>query len=234
MRSLIQVERRPGREAAQPSITPSMSVSMRTCRSRCAQRAREPPGHVHLVERKDAAVLWLDPVERRVLRALGHGEDAAGVRLEQHLRRDLDDDVVARSHANCRARKPSQSIPKPLGDRVPPEPSRRNLEKNSQTRRGVRPISPSPGTFPASGCRRARWRCRAGATRSWNSGIVVSMPSITNSDSAPLQPHHAFVARLAVHDELADEAVVVGRDAVALIDAADRRARRARPADANR
>jgi hypothetical protein len=30
MRSLIHVERRPGREDAQPSITPSMSVSMRT------------------------------------------------------------------------------------------------------------------------------------------------------------------------------------------------------------
>ena len=36
----------------------------------------------------------------------------------------------------------------------------------------------------------------------------------------PLQPHHAFVARLAVHDQLADEAVVVGRDAIALVDAA--------------
>src|ERR1700704_2769079 len=35
-----------------------------------------------------------------------------------------------------------------------------------------------------------------------------------------LQPHQALVAVLAVHDELADQAVVVGRDAVALVGAA--------------
>jgi hypothetical protein len=36
----------------------------------------------------------------------------------------------------------------------------------------------------------------------------------------PLEPHHALIACLAVHDELADQAVVVGRDSLALIGAA--------------
>jgi hypothetical protein len=36
---------------------------------------------------------------------------------------------------------------------------------------------------------------------------------------AAAQAHHAFVAVAAVHDQLADQAVVVGRDLVALIDA---------------
>ena len=89
---------------------------------RRAQRAREPAGHVHLIEREDAAVLRLDPVERRVVSALGHGEDAAGVGLEQHLRRNLDDDVVARSHAICGPRNRVQSMRSRLGDHVPPHP----------------------------------------------------------------------------------------------------------------
>src|SRR6185312_10193284 len=51
--------------------------------------ARQPPRHMHLVERQDAAPLWLDPVQRIVLGAFGHGKDAAGIGLEEHLRRDL-------------------------------------------------------------------------------------------------------------------------------------------------
>src|SRR5206468_12231482 len=54
--------------------------------------------NMHVVERQDAPPLRLDPIERIVLGALGHGEDAAGVRLEQHLRGDLDDDVVDGGH----------------------------------------------------------------------------------------------------------------------------------------
>ena len=50
--------------------------------------------------------------------------------------------------------------------------------------------------------------------------MVVSMPSTTNSRQAALQPHQAFVAVAAVDDQLADQAVVVGRDAIALVDAA--------------
>src|SRR5262245_60802643 len=37
---------------------------------------------------------------------------------------------------------------------------------------------------------------------------------------AALEPHQAFVAILAVHDQLADQAVVVGGDAIALVGAA--------------
>jgi len=50
--------------------------------------------HMYAVERQDAAPLGLDPIERIVLGALSHGKDAAGIGLEQHLRRDLDHDVV--------------------------------------------------------------------------------------------------------------------------------------------
>ena len=66
-----------------------------------------------------------------------------------------------------------------------------------------------------------------------NSGMVVSMPSMTNSDRQRLQPHQGLVAVLAVHDQLADQAVVVGRDAVALVDAAVDAHARARPAGAS-
>ena len=55
-----------------------------------AQRAGEPRRHVEALERQDAPALGLDPIERRVLGALGHREDAAGIGLEQHLGRDLD------------------------------------------------------------------------------------------------------------------------------------------------
>jgi hypothetical protein len=54
---------------------------------------------MHAIEQQDAALLRLDPVECRVVGAFSHGKDAARVGLEQHLRRDLDDDVVARGHA---------------------------------------------------------------------------------------------------------------------------------------
>ena len=48
--------------------------------------------------------------------------------------------------------------------------------------------------------------------------MVVSTPSMTYSPSARLQPHQAFGAGLAEHDELADQAVVIGRDAIAGIE----------------
>ena len=50
------------------------------------------------IERKNAAVLRFDPIERGVIGAFGHGKDAARVGLQEDLRRDLDDDVVGRSH----------------------------------------------------------------------------------------------------------------------------------------
>src|SRR5262249_34702025 len=58
-----------------------------------ADGAGEPTRHVHPAERQDAAPLRLDPVERIVLGALRHRKDAAGICLEQHLRRDLHHDI---------------------------------------------------------------------------------------------------------------------------------------------
>ena len=43
------------------------------------------------------------------------------------------------------------------------------------------------------------------------------MPSTTSSSSA-FEPHQAFPACTAMHDELADQQIVIGRDRVAVID----------------
>ncbi len=59
-----------------------------------ADGADKPPRNMHPVERKNAAPLRLDPIKSVVLRALGHGKDAAGIGFEKHLRRDLDGDIV--------------------------------------------------------------------------------------------------------------------------------------------
>src|SRR5262245_9601505 len=64
-----------------------------------AHRAREPTWHVEAIEGNDAAFLRLDPVERRIVRALGHGKDAAGIGLEQDLRRDFNERALAVGHA---------------------------------------------------------------------------------------------------------------------------------------
>ena len=57
---------------------------------RRAHGAREPRRHVETFERDDAAHVRLDPIERRIVGAFRHREDAAGIGLEQHFRRDLD------------------------------------------------------------------------------------------------------------------------------------------------
>src|SRR5262249_62114262 len=51
------------------------------------------------LERNDTAQVRLDPIERRVIRAFRHGKDAAGIGLEQHLRRDFDESGFAVGHA---------------------------------------------------------------------------------------------------------------------------------------
>src|SRR5262245_47576328 len=61
-------------------------------------RAGEAAGNVHGGERQDAPLLRLDPIERGVIAAFRHRKDAAGVGLQEDLRGDFDDDVVARSH----------------------------------------------------------------------------------------------------------------------------------------
>ena len=65
---------------------------------RRAHGARQPRGDVKAIERNDAAHLRLDPIERRILGALCHREDAAGIGLEQHFRRDLDNGAFAVGH----------------------------------------------------------------------------------------------------------------------------------------
>ena len=60
--------------------------------------AGEAAWHVYPIKRQDAPVLRLDPIECGIVGALGHGEDAARVCLQQHLRCDLNHDVVARRH----------------------------------------------------------------------------------------------------------------------------------------
>ena len=61
----------------------------------------------------------------------------------------------------------------------------------------------------------------SGSSRSaWKSGVVVSMPSTMSSESARRRRASASVAGAAVDDQLADQAVVVGRDGVAVVDGA--------------
>jgi hypothetical protein len=64
-----------------------------------AHRARKPARHMKGIERNDAALLRLDPIERRIVGALRHRKDAAGIGLEQHLRRDLDECGFSAGHA---------------------------------------------------------------------------------------------------------------------------------------
>ena len=55
-------------------------------------------GHVEAVERNDATPLRFDPIKGRVLGAFGHGEDAAGIGLQQDLGRDVDQCRLAVGH----------------------------------------------------------------------------------------------------------------------------------------
>src|SRR5262249_58751686 len=83
-----------------------------------AHGAREAARHVKALERDDAAHLRLEPIERRILRALRHGKDAAGIGLEQDLRRDLDERGFAVGHALLPA---AGWVPKIKGANVPRE-----------------------------------------------------------------------------------------------------------------
>ena len=64
-----------------------------------------------------------------------------------------------------------------------------------------------------SGCRRYARACETAAS-------VVSIPSTMNSSSDAAQPHQRLGARAAVHDQLADERIVIRWDRVAGIDGA--------------
>ena len=98
MRALIQVRGRSGLRlgaAVEHGVEVAVEGDGETVG---AHRADEPRRHVKTIERNDAAHLRLDPVQRRVVRAVRHREDSAGVGLEQHFRRDLDEGVVAAGH----------------------------------------------------------------------------------------------------------------------------------------
>src|SRR5208282_4305672 len=61
-------------------------------------RACEAVRHVEPIQRNDAPPFWLDPIEGRVFRAFGHRKDAAGIGLQQHLGRDVDERGFAAGH----------------------------------------------------------------------------------------------------------------------------------------
>src|SRR5262245_16281421 len=65
---------------------------------RRAYGASEPSRNMKSLERNDSAHIRLDPVQGRIVRAFGHGEDAAGVGLEQDLRSDLNESAFAVCH----------------------------------------------------------------------------------------------------------------------------------------
>ena len=186
MRPLIQVERRPERGAAQPSITASKLRVDLHLEAAAADGAGKPPRHMHAVERQDAAPLRLDPIERVVLGALGHGKDAAGIGLEQHLRRDLDHDVVDRGHAD---------LPAGVG-------------------LGEMVLEPMDIVIAVDdfGLRDERGEQRDGGLDAVDDELA----------QRPLEPHQAFVAGAGMHDELADQAVVIRGNGVAGVGAANR------------
>ena len=64
----------------------------------CAHGARKARGNVERVKRDDPALLRLDPVERWIIRILGHRKDAARIGLEQHFGRELKERGLAAGH----------------------------------------------------------------------------------------------------------------------------------------
>jgi hypothetical protein len=51
------------------------------------------------LQRNDPPHVWLDPVERGVVGTFRHRKNPAGVRLQQHVRRNLDESVFAVCHS---------------------------------------------------------------------------------------------------------------------------------------
>src|SRR5262249_25116990 len=139
-----------------------------------ANALRQAPRNVHLIEHQDAALLRLDPIERRVIGAFRHGKDAARVGFEQDLRGDLDDNVVARSHVALRVPLPL-SRPRQLWF----------LQEFFQPIDVVKAIGD------------VRLLYQLGKQRDRGLNAVDD-----ELRQAALQPHQAFVAILAVHDQL--------------------------------
>ena len=89
MRLLIQVSSRPACGAAQPAITALKAVSTVTLKASERTVRASARGDAKAVERDHAAHFRLDPEQRRVVGALGHRKDAAGIGAQQHFGRDF-------------------------------------------------------------------------------------------------------------------------------------------------
>jgi hypothetical protein len=83
MRMLIQVVRD---NAAKIAVHPDVKLLL-------PDGAGQPLRHDDAGERQDAALFRLDPIKRRVGRALRHRKYPAGIGFQQHLGRDVDGDI---------------------------------------------------------------------------------------------------------------------------------------------
>src|SRR5215831_9967813 len=74
------------------SIDHAIKIAIDVDRPRCrAYSLRQSHRDMETVERDDAPHVRLDPIERWIVSAFGHREDTAGIGLQQHIRRDLDE-----------------------------------------------------------------------------------------------------------------------------------------------
>jgi hypothetical protein len=92
---LIQVSSRPGlrrRAAGDHGLECGIDGDGEGIR---AHGARQAGGDAEAVERNHAAQFRLDPEQRRIVGALRHREDTAGIGAQQHLGRDLGGGGVA-------------------------------------------------------------------------------------------------------------------------------------------
>ena len=98
MRALIQVRLRPGTGCG-AAVDDGIEIAVdHDGEAVGAHGARQAVRHVEAIERNDAAPFRFDPIERRIVGAFRHGKDAAGIGLEQHLRRDVDECGFAAGH----------------------------------------------------------------------------------------------------------------------------------------
>src|SRR5215469_8864905 len=63
-----------------------------------SDRARQSAGEMKAVQGNDSATFWLNPIKRRIIGALSHGKYPAGISLQQHLGRDVDERGLAACH----------------------------------------------------------------------------------------------------------------------------------------
>src|ERR1700731_2455793 len=85
-----------------------------------AHRARQARRDAKTVERNHAAHFRLDPEQGRIVGALGHREDAAGIGAQQHFGRDFGSGGVARCHTRENSRLTAVAARLPPRSRVSP------------------------------------------------------------------------------------------------------------------